>query len=75
MLAKKSLSLRLFSAPTNNLFKKAYEENSLVLYDNLPAVFSHAQGLYMYDREGKQYTDLIMGISACNQGHRHPKII
>jgi len=75
MLAKRSFALRRFAKPTSNLYTKSYEENSLVLYDNFPAVFSQAQGLYMYDHEGNKYTDLIMGISACNQGHRHPKIV
>jgi acetylornithine/N-succinyldiaminopimelate aminotransferase len=34
-----------------------------------------AEGSYMWDREGKQYTDLIGGISVCNIGHRHPKVV
>jgi len=46
-----------------------------MVYDFLPGTFSSAQGLYMYDHEGNKYTDLIQGISACNQGHRHPKIV
>lgn len=34
-----------------------------------------AQGCYMWDADGKQYLDLIGGISVCNVGHRHPKVI
>src|SRR5882724_12796676 len=34
-----------------------------------------ADGLDLYDVRGKKYTDLIGGISVCNTGHRHPKII
>jgi len=34
-----------------------------------------AEGLDLYDVRGKKYTDLIGGISVCNTGHRHPKII
>jgi acetylornithine/N-succinyldiaminopimelate aminotransferase len=34
-----------------------------------------AEGSYMWDRDGKQYTDLIGGISVCNIGHRHPKVV
>ncbi len=34
-----------------------------------------AEGLYLYDTEGKQYADLISGIGVSNLGHRHPKII
>jgi acetylornithine/succinyldiaminopimelate/putrescine aminotransferase len=34
-----------------------------------------ASGNYLYDREGKAYLDLIGGISVCNTGHRHPKVV
>lgn len=26
-------------------------------------------------RKGKEYIDLISGISVCNMGHRHPKVV
>ena len=34
-----------------------------------------AGGCKMIDVNGKEYIDLIGGISVCNVGHRHPKII
>lgn len=34
-----------------------------------------AQGNYLYDRAGKAYLDLIGGISVCNVGHTHPKVV
>lgn len=34
-----------------------------------------AEGCKMWDAEGKEYIDLIGGISVCNVGHRHPKVI
>ncbi len=34
-----------------------------------------AQGCKLYDADGKEYIDLIGGISVCNVGHRHPKVI
>ena len=34
-----------------------------------------AEGCRMWDAEGKEYIDLIAGISVCNVGHRHPKVI
>ena len=34
-----------------------------------------AEGCTLYDVNGKEYTDLIAGISVCNIGHRHPKVI
>ena len=35
----------------------------------------HAEGMTLTDRDGKKFLDLIGGISVCNLGHRHPKII
>ncbi len=29
----------------------------------------------MHDKDGREYLDLISGISVCNVGHRHPKVI
>ena len=34
-----------------------------------------AEGSKMWDAEGKEYIDLIAGISVCNIGHRHPRVI
>lgn len=34
-----------------------------------------AKGIYLYDRQGREYTDLISGISVCNVGHCHPKVV
>ena len=34
-----------------------------------------ADGCKLYDVKGKEYIDLIGGISVCNVGHRHPKVI
>jgi acetylornithine/succinyldiaminopimelate/putrescine aminotransferase len=34
-----------------------------------------AEGCHMWDVDGKEYIDLIGGISVCNVGHRHPKVI
>lgn len=34
-----------------------------------------AEGCTMWDRDGKEYLDIIGGISVCNTGHRHPKVV
>ena len=34
-----------------------------------------ADGMYLYDTNGKKYMDLISGISVSNVGHRHPKVV
>ena len=34
-----------------------------------------AEGAWLFDADGKEYIDLIGGISVANAGHRHPKVI
>lgn len=34
-----------------------------------------AEGSKMWDADGKEYLDLIAGISVCNIGHRHPAVV
>jgi acetylornithine/N-succinyldiaminopimelate aminotransferase len=34
-----------------------------------------AEGCKMYDATGKEYIDLIGGISVCNIGHKHPQVV
>lgn len=44
-------------------------------YHPLPVALCRAQGVYMWDMEGKRYYDFLSAYSAVNQGHCHPKII
>ncbi|TSJ40352.1 aspartate aminotransferase family protein [Mucilaginibacter corticis] len=37
--------------------------------------FERAEGVYLYDSEGKAYIDLISGIGVSNLGHSNPKVI
>ena len=34
-----------------------------------------AEGVYLYDTDGKRYLDLIAGIGVSNVGHRHPRVL
>jgi ornithine--oxo-acid transaminase len=44
-------------------------------YDPLPLVAAHAEGVWLWDVEGKKYLDCISAYSSLNQGHRHPRIV
>eukprot|EP00659_Diplonema_papillatum_P004410 gene4410-6833_t len=44
-------------------------------YKPLPVVFSKAEGVKVWDPEGKVYFDFLSAYSATNQGHNHPKIV
>ena len=34
-----------------------------------------AEGIYLYDPNGKSYMDMISGVAVSNIGHRHPKVV
>ena len=44
-------------------------------YHPLDVVVTKAQGIWMFDVEGRKYLDFLSAYSAVNQGHRHPKIV
>ncbi|KAI0191263.1 pyridoxal phosphate-dependent transferase [Xylaria flabelliformis] len=44
-------------------------------YHPLPIVFSRAQGIDVWDPEGKHYLDFLSAYSAVNQGHCHPELV
>lgn len=44
-------------------------------YHPLNVVIEHAEGVWVYDVEGKRYLDCLASYSAVNQGHCHPRIL
>jgi ornithine--oxo-acid transaminase len=44
-------------------------------YHPLPVVIERAEGVWVWDVEGRKYMDCLSAYSAINQGHRHPKIV
>ncbi|MBM3304747.1 MAG: ornithine--oxo-acid transaminase [Candidatus Aminicenantes bacterium] len=44
-------------------------------YHPLDVVATKAQGIWMYDVEGRKLLDFLSAYSAVNQGHRHPRIV
>jgi adenosylmethionine-8-amino-7-oxononanoate aminotransferase len=40
-----------------------------------PVIFSRAEGLYLWDIDGKRYFDAIGGIFVATLGHRHPRVM
>jgi acetylornithine aminotransferase len=43
-------------------------------YRPLPVSFTHGDGCYLYDSDGKQYLDALCGISVTNLGHNYPPL-
>ncbi len=44
-------------------------------YHPLDVVIERAQGVWVWDVEGRKYLDCLSAYSALNHGHRHPRII
>ena len=44
-------------------------------YKPLDVVIERAEGVWVYDVEGRRYLDCLAAYSAVNQGHCHPKIL
>jgi acetylornithine/N-succinyldiaminopimelate aminotransferase len=43
-------------------------------YQRQGKAFVRGEGVYLYDEDGKQYTDFLAGIAVCSLGHCHLKI-
>ncbi|HEY1682055.1 MAG TPA: ornithine--oxo-acid transaminase [Candidatus Tumulicola sp.] len=44
-------------------------------YEPLDLVVDRAEGIWLYDVDGKRYLDCVSAYSAVNQGHGHPRIL
>ncbi len=44
-------------------------------YHPLPVVIAAAEGVFVWDAEGRRYLDCLSCYSALNHGHRHPRIV
>jgi len=44
-------------------------------YARLPVAFSHGDGAWLFDTDGKRYLDCLAGIAVNTLGHNHPKLV
>lgn len=56
-------------------FIKIEEQYGAHNYHPLDVVIEKAEGVWVYDVEGKRYLDCLSAYSAVNQGHVHPEIL
>lgn len=60
----------------NNLYKAfTYNLAQTTSFKAVQLEIEKAEGIYLFDKNGKKYIDLISGVAVNNLGHRHPKII
>lgn len=51
------------------------QHNAQTTLEPLLLEFNKANGMYLYDSQGKKYMDLIAGIGVSNVGHCHPSVV
>ncbi|MDR3047837.1 MAG: aminotransferase class III-fold pyridoxal phosphate-dependent enzyme, partial [Bacteroidales bacterium] len=59
----------------NNLKDKFFASVAGTSDSPMAIEIDHAKGMYIFDKQGKEYLDMLAGISVCNMGHGNPKII
>ena len=47
----------------------------MTTYNRLPVAFSHGQGVWMWDVDGRRYLDALSGIAVNTVGHAHPRLV
>ena len=44
------------------------------VFAGLPVAFTHGEGAWLWDTQGKKYLDALAGIAVCGLGHAHPAV-
>ena len=60
---------------TTDRYIELAERHAAHNYHPLPVVIERAEGVWVWDPEGRKYMDMLAAYSAVNQGHCHPKIL
>jgi len=55
--------------------KKLEEKYLFQTYKRTDLFFSHGEGAYLYDNEGRRFLDFLAGISVNSLGYSHPRIV
>src|SRR5471030_765060 len=60
----------------NTCLKEHYMSSPLMnVYNRLPVAFTHGEGVWLYDAQGKRYLDGLAGIAVNVLGHAHPAVV
>jgi acetylornithine aminotransferase len=44
------------------------------VFAGLPVAFTHGEGAWLWDTQGRKYLDALAGIAVCGLGHAHPAV-
>ncbi|MFA6350411.1 MAG: aminotransferase class III-fold pyridoxal phosphate-dependent enzyme [Candidatus Omnitrophota bacterium] len=73
-IAKKSVKTTNYQDELLALESKYCSWGDTVHYAEKLNIFDRADGIYLYDREGREFLDLQMWYSACNFGYKNPRL-
>jgi len=59
----------------NDCFVGVVMPHLMNVYARLPIAFSHGQGAWIYDEQGRRYLDALAGIAVNTLGHGHPRLV
>lgn len=45
------------------------------VFNRLPVAFTHGEGVWLTDTQGRRYLDALAGIAVNGLGHNHPKLV
>lgn len=48
--------------------------HTMQTYARLPVSFTHGEGAWLWDADGRRYLDALSGIAVCSLGHAHPAV-
>ena len=54
--------------------RQLYNDYVVPSYRRTPVVFTHGQGMYLWDADGRRYLDMGGGIAVNALGHAHPRL-
>lgn len=52
-----------------------FHPNLVPTHKRQPISFTHGQGVWLHDEDGRQYIDLLAGIAVDSLGHAHPRLV
>lgn len=62
--------------PANTADAIAHEGEFVAFnYKPLPVMLHRGEGLYLWDRDGRKYLDMMSAYSAVSHGHSHPRVV
>ena len=47
----------------------------MTTYGRLPVTFTHGEGAWLWDTDGKRYLDAVAGVAVNGLGHAHPRLV